>query len=56
MLKVKEVRTMTVSMSFGSIVTLSVKIYEGKSLNECLKMRSDKIDGVFIDGMYVSIA
>ena len=54
-MKVKEVRTMTVSMTFGSIVTLSVKIYEGKTLNECLKMRSEEIDGVIIDGLYVRI-
>ena len=54
-MKVKEVRTMTVSMTFGSIITLSVKIYEGKTLNECLKMRSEEIDGVIIDGLYVRI-
>ena len=54
-MKVKEVRTMTVSMTFGAIVTLSVTIYEGKTLNECLKMRSEEIDGVIIDGLYVRI-
>lgn len=55
-MKVKETRTMTVSFTFGSIAQVSVKIYEGKTLNECLKMRSDEIDGVIIDGLYVKIA
>ena len=56
MLKVKEERVMYVSFSFGSMAYVTVKIYEGKTLNECLKMRSKEIDGVIIDGMYVKIA
>ena len=56
MLKVKEVKTVYVSFTFGSMAYVSVKIYEGKTLNECLKMRSEEIDGVIIDGMYIKIA
>lgn len=55
MLKVNEERTMRVAMDFGSIVLMTVKIYEGKSLNECLRMRSERIDGAIIDGVYVAI-
>lgn len=55
-MKVKETRTMQVSFNFGGMAYVSVDIYEGKSLNECLKLRSDNIDGVIIDGLYISIA
>ena len=54
-MRVKEVRTMTVTFKFGSVSQVSVKIYDGKSLNECLKMRSEDIDGVIIDGLYIAI-
>lgn len=54
-MKIKETRTMYVTFNFGSTAYLSVDIYEGKSLNECLKIRSEDIDGVIIDGLYVKI-
>ena len=47
---------MYVSFNFGSMAYVSVNIYEGKSLNECLKMRSEAIDGVILDGLYIKIA
>lgn len=47
---------MTVVFNFGSVATVSVKIYEGKSLNECLKMRSEDIDGAIINGKYTKIS
>lgn len=55
MLKVKEQKVMTVTFDFGSVSAITVTIYEGKTLNECLKMRSEHIDGVIIDGMYIAI-
>lgn len=55
-MKIKEIKTMTVVFNFGSVATVSVKIYEGKTLNECLKMRSEDIDGVIINGMYIKIS
>lgn len=55
-MKIKETRTMYVHFNFGSMTYLSVDIYEGKSLNECLKLRSEDIDGVIIDGLFVKIA
>ena len=55
-MKVKETRTMQVSFKFGGVAYISVDIYDGKSLNECLKMRSNDIDGVIIDGLYIKIA
>lgn len=54
-MRVKEERTMQVTFNFGSVATVKVKIYEDKSLNECLKMRSENIDGVIIDGLYIKI-
>ena len=54
-MKIKETRTMYVSFNFGSMAYVSVNIYEGKTLNECLKMRSEDIDGVIIDGLFVRI-
>ena len=55
-MKVKETRIMQVSFKFGGMTYVSVDIYEGKSLNECLKLRSNEIDGVIIDGLYIKIA
>lgn len=55
-MKIRETRTMYVSFNFGSMAYVSVNIYEGKSLNECLKLRSKDIDGVIIDGLYIKIA
>lgn len=55
-MKIKERRTLYVSFNFGSMAYVGVNIYEGKSLNECLKMRSENIDGVIIDGLYIKIA
>ena len=55
-MKVKETRTMQVSFKFGGMAYISVDIYDGKSLNECLKLRSNEIDGVIIDGLYIKIA
>lgn len=54
-MKIKETRTMYVSFKFGSMAYVSVNIYEGKTLNECLKMRSEDIDGVVIDGLFVKM-
>ncbi|MGN0812369.1 MAG: hypothetical protein ACI4MQ_02540 [Candidatus Coproplasma sp.] len=54
-MEAKETRVLYVSFNFGSWAYVSVKIYEGKTLNECLKMRSENIDGVLIDGLYIKI-
>ena len=54
-MKVKETRTMYVSFKFGGMAYVSVDIYENKSLNECLKLRSEDIDGVIIDGLFIKI-
>lgn len=35
--------TMYVCFDFGSFVYLTVRLYEGKSVKECVKMRSDAI-------------
>lgn len=34
-----------VSFSFGSFAYVGVDIYEGKTFEECLKIRSEEIDG-----------
>lgn len=53
---IKEIKTMQVVFSFGSVATVSVKIYEGKTLDECVRLRSEKIDGYILNGKYVAIA
>lgn len=35
---------MYVGFNFGSYVYLTVRVYEGKSLAECVRMRSEDID------------
>lgn len=54
-MKIKETRELYVSFNFGSMAYMSVDIYEGKTLNECLKLRSEDIDGVVIDGLFLKI-
>lgn len=54
-MKIKEQKVMYVSFKSCGMAYCTVTIYEGKSLNECLKMRSEDIDGVIIDGMYIKI-
>jgi hypothetical protein len=56
MLKVKEKKEMQVVFNFGSVAYVTVTIYEGKTLKECLKMQSENIDGVILDGMYIKVA
>lgn len=53
---IKETRMMYVTFNFGGTAYVSVDIYAGKSLNECLKLRSKDIDGVIIDGVYIKVA
>ena len=55
-MKKREV-VMRVSFTFGSVAAVTVTLYEGKTLNECLKMRAEDIDGYFDDNlrMYVKI-
>ena len=37
--------TAYVSFTFGSFAIVGVTLYEGKTFEECLKMRSSEIDG-----------
>lgn len=55
-MKVKEIKTMQVVFNFGSVATISVKIYEGKTLDECVRLRSENIDGYILNNKYVAIA
>ena len=42
-------RTMYVGFNFGSYAYMTVAIYEGKTLEECIKLRSEDID-CYLDG------
>ena len=53
---IKETIIMYVTFNFGGAAYISVDIYDGKSLNECLKLRSIDIDGVVIGGVYIKVA
>lgn len=48
--------TAYVSFDFGSMSYVSVTLYEGKTFEECLKLRSDHIDSYIKDGKYIKIA
>ena len=52
---VKEERTMYLSYNFGAMAYATVPIYYGKSLNQCLKLLSEDINGVVIDGLFIAI-
>ena len=44
-----------VTFDFGSIAYVRVNLYEGKTFEECLKMRSEAIDGYIKNGKYIKI-
>ena len=44
-----------VTYDFGSVAYVTVNIYEGKTFEECLKMKSEAIDGYIEDGKYTKI-
>ena len=48
-------KTLQVVFNFGSVATVSVKMYEGKTLEECIRLRSKAIDGYIENGKYVEI-
>ena len=49
-------KVVTVSFDFGSMANVSVTLHEGKTFEECLKMRSEKIDGyINDDGEYIRL-
>ena len=45
---------MQVVFNFGGVAYVTVNIYEGKTLNECVKMRGD-IDGYILNGEYIKV-
>ena len=47
-------KVLQVVFSFGSVATVTVNLYEGKSLDECVKMRGD-IDGYILNGKYIAL-
>lgn len=44
-----------VSFAFGSMAYVTVDIYEGKTFEECLKLRSPDIDGYVKNGKFVKV-
>jgi len=52
---VKEIKKMQVVFSFGSVAYVTIKIFEGLDLAECLKMRSEDICGYIENGKYITI-
>lgn len=48
-------RTVQVTFDFGSVAYVGVDIYEGKTFEECLKIRSEAIDGYIENGKYIKI-
>lgn len=44
-----------VSFVFGSMAYVTVNIYEGKTFEECLKLRSPDIDGYVKNGKFVKV-
>ena len=48
-------REVQVTFTFGSVAYVGVNIYEGKTFEDCLKIRSEAIDGYLEDGKYIKI-
>lgn len=53
-MKIIEKKTMYVVFNFGAGAYVTVNIYEGKTLDECVKMRGD-IDGYILNGKYIKV-
>ena len=49
------IKTLQVIFNFGSVATVSVKMYEGKTVEECVRLRSKNIVGYIENGKYVEI-
>lgn len=48
--------TLQVCFDFGSIATVGVTLYENKSLEDCIKMRSERIEEYLYNGKWCKIA
>ena len=48
-------KNVQVIFDFGSVANVTVNLYEGKTFEECLKMRSESIDGYVENGEYIRI-
>lgn len=48
-------REVQVTFTFGSVAYIGVNIYEGKTFEECLKIRSEAIDGYIENGKYIKL-
>ena len=48
-------KELQVIFDFGSVANVTVNLYEGKTFEECLKMRSEAIDGYIENKKYIKI-
>ena len=48
-------KNVQVTFDFGSVANVTVNLYEGKTFEECLKMRSEAIDGYIENGKFIKI-
>lgn len=48
-------KNVQVIFDFGSVANVTVNLYEGKTFKECLKMRSEAIDGYIENGKFIKI-
>ena len=44
-----------VSFTFGGFAYVGVDIYEGKTFEECLRLRSENIDGYIKNGKFIEL-
>lgn len=55
-MKIIDREIVQVTFGFGGVAYVGVNIYEGKTFEECLKMRSAEIDGyISKEGEYIKI-
>lgn len=50
-----KVQKVQVAFAFGSVAYVTIKIHEGKTFEECLKMRSAEIVGYIKNGKYIKL-
>ena len=48
-------KNVQVTFDFGSVANVTVNLYEGKTFEECLKIRSEAIDGYIENSKYIKI-
>lgn len=55
-MKATEEKSLEVTFTFGLVALVTVTMYEGLTIDDCLRFRSDQINGYFSNGEYHKVS